>query len=45
MIFVGIDVASTKHDCFIMDDNGVILNTAFTIENNLCGYKKRTRYY
>ncbi len=40
MIFVGIDVASTKHDVFIMSYYGEILVKGFTIPNNLLGYKK-----
>lgn len=41
MIYVGIDVASQKHDCFIMRDNGEVFSKkAFTIKNNIEGYKK-----
>lgn len=25
MLFVGIDVAKSKHDCYIIDSNGVII--------------------
>ena len=40
MIFVGIDVASTKHDAAISSCQGEILTEAFTISNNLEGFKK-----
>lgn len=40
MIFVGIDVASMKHDCFIMSDQGEVLVDSFIIPNTLKGYKK-----
>ena len=35
MIFVGIDVAKNKHDCFITNSDGEVLFKAFTIPNNL----------
>ena len=41
MIYVGIDVASQKHDCFIMRDTGEAFSKkAFTIKNDIEGYKK-----
>lgn len=41
MIFVGIDVASKKHDCFLtQDETGMIYSKPFSIENNVDGYKK-----
>lgn len=41
MIYVGIDVASEKHDFIIMDSNGVMYSKrAITIPNNNLGYKK-----
>ena len=41
MIYVGIDVASQKHDCFIMRDTGEVFSKkAFTINNDIEGYKK-----
>lgn len=41
MIFVGIDVASRKHDCFLMQDGtGMIYSKPFSIDNNEEGYKK-----
>lgn len=40
MIFVGIDVASDKHDCFITDSHGEILKDVFTFKNDLSGFKK-----
>ena len=38
MIFVGIDVAKDKHDCFITNTDGEVLFKSFTITNNLVGF-------
>ncbi len=38
MIYAGIDVAKDKHDCLIVDSDGVILFQAFTIPNNRQGF-------
>ena len=38
MIFVGIDVAKDKHDCYITNSDGVVLFNSFTIINNLDGF-------
>lgn len=38
MIFVGIDVAKDKHDCFITNTDGEVLFKSFTITNNLAGF-------
>ena len=38
MIYVGIDVAKDKHDCFITNSDGEILFKAFTIPNNRDGF-------
>ena len=38
MIFVGIDVAKDKHDCFITNSDGEVLFNAFTITNSLEGF-------
>ena len=38
MIYVGIDVAKDKHDCFISNSDGEVLFKAFTIPNNLDGF-------
>ena len=38
MIFVGIDVAKDKHDCFITNSDGEVLFKPFTIPNNLDGF-------
>jgi len=38
MIFVGIDVAKEKHDCFILSSEGEILADVFTISNNAEGF-------
>ena len=38
MIYVGIDVAKDKHDCFIINSDGEVLFRAFSIANNLDGF-------
>ena len=38
MIYVGIDVAKDKHDCFIINSDGEILFNPFTISNNHEGF-------
>ena len=38
MIFVGIDIAKDKHDCFITNTDGEVLFKPFTITNNLDGF-------
>ena len=38
MIYVGIDVAKDKHDCFITNSDGEVLFKAFAITNNLEGF-------
>ena len=38
MIYVGIDVAKDKHDCFITNSDGEVLFKAFSISNNLNGF-------
>lgn len=38
MIYVGIDVAKDKHDCFITDSDGNVLFRAFSIQNNRDGF-------
>ena len=38
MIYVGIDVAKDKHDCYITNSDGEVLFPVFTIENNLDGF-------
>lgn len=41
MIYVGIDVASNKYDCFTMRDTGEVFSKkSFTIKNDIEGYKK-----
>ena len=39
MIFVGIDVAEDKHDCFILNSEGTVLADVFTIANNRIGFE------
>jgi len=38
MIYVGIDIAKDKHDCFIMSSEGEVLYNVFTIPNNMDGF-------
>ena len=38
MIYVGIDVAKNKHDCFITNSDGEVLFPVFTIQNNREGF-------
>ena len=38
MVYVGIDVAKDKHDCFILSSEGEVLADVFTIENNRNGF-------
>lgn len=38
MIFIGIDVAKDKHDCFIVSSDGEVLCDVFTISNTLDGF-------
>jgi len=38
MIYVGIDVAKDKHDCFILSSDGQFLADVFTIPNNAEGF-------
>ena len=38
MIYVGIDVAKDKHDCFILSSEGDVLADVFTIPNNAEGF-------
>ena len=40
MIFVGIDVAKDKHDCFIISSEGEVLADVFTIANNKEGFEQ-----
>ena len=40
MIYVGIDVASEKHDVCIMNSNGEVFKHIFTISNHKSEYKK-----
>ena len=38
MIYIGIDVAKDKHDCFITNSDGKVLFPVFTIQNNRDGF-------
>ena len=39
MIYVGIDVAKDKHDCFVTNSDGEVLFNSFTIPNNREGFE------
>jgi len=39
MVYVGIDVAKDKHDCFIANSNGEVLFDVFCIQNNIEGFE------
>ena len=39
MIYVGIDVAKDKHDCFIVNSDSEVLYDVFTIQNNMDGFE------
>jgi transposase len=38
MLFVGIDVAKSKHDCFIIDSDGIVLTDSLRISNSKKGF-------
>ena len=40
MLYVGIDVAKSKHDCFIIDSDGVVHTDNLTIPNDRNGFDK-----
>lgn len=40
MIYVGIDVAKDKHDCFITNSDGEVLFKPFTITDKLDGFNE-----
>lgn len=40
MIYVGIDVAKDKHDCFIVNSDGEVLYDVFSIQNNIDGFEE-----
>ena len=40
MVYVGIDVAKDKHDCYICDSDGVELYPPFIIANNRVGFEE-----
>ena len=39
MVYVGIDVAKDKHDCFIVNSGGEVLYDVFTIRNDMDGFE------
>ena len=38
MIYVGIDIAKDKHDCYIISSEGEVLAEVFTVANNMDGF-------
>ena len=44
MIYVGIDVAKDKHDCFAMNSDGEILIENLTIANDTIGFQSLFNY-
>jgi transposase len=38
MLYIGIDVAKHKHDCFITNADGEVLTDVFTIQNSMEGF-------
>ena len=43
MVCVGIDVAKDKHDCCILDSDGMVRADCFTIPNNMDGFRQLLR--
>jgi len=43
MLYIGIDVAKRKHDCFITNADGEVLEEVFTIENSKEGFEDLLR--
>ncbi len=39
MVYVGIDVAKDKHDCFILNSEGEVLADVFTVPNSAEGFR------
>ena len=39
MVYVGIDIAKDKHDCFIVNSDAEVLFDVFTIQNNMDGFE------
>ena len=39
MVYVGIDVAKDKHDCFIANSDGEVLYDVFTLQNDMDGFE------
>ena len=39
MVYVGIDIAKDKHDCFIVNSDGEVLFDVFTIQNSMAGFE------
>jgi transposase len=39
MVYVGIDIAKDKHDCYIVNSDGEVLFDVFTIQNNMDGFE------
>lgn len=40
MLYIGIDVAKSKHDCFIIDSDGAVYTDNLRIPNNRAGFNR-----
>ena len=38
--YVGLDIAKFKHDCFIMDSNGEVIQESFSFKNDSMGFNQ-----
>jgi len=38
MLYIGIDIAKNKHDCFITNSKGKLLSDSFVVENSIKGF-------
>lgn len=36
--YVGLDLAKYKHDCFVMDENGEVIQDSFSFNNDIIGF-------
>ena len=40
MLYIGIDIAKSKHDCYIIDSDGVVYTDNLRILNNRAGFNR-----
>lgn len=38
--YVGLDIAKFKHDCFILDSNGEVIQESFSFKNDSMGFNQ-----